>query len=89
MRKSQAKKLKDGDRVFWHKPNEPIIGGKVFWKRYNTVCIHWDDGVARNHYADSMDNVFTQQQLDDIKQEERMAENIKSYNAELLKKPCS
>lgn len=63
MMKSQAKRLKPGDRVVWDKDG---VQGVVTRKRYNTVWIHWDDqpeGHERTHYADLMDHVFTPEQL--------------------------
>ncbi len=87
MRKSQAKLLKAGDRVLWSKGDAPHVGGAVLKKKYNTVWIRWDDGIERTHYADSMDHVYTAEQLEAIEQEKRMAARIDEINREKLKRP--
>lgn len=75
MKKSQAKKLKAGDRVLWDKPGERI-GGTITWKRYNTVKIKWDDGVEQTQYAETMDRVWTQEQLDELAASERIGVRV-------------
>jgi hypothetical protein len=58
MTKTQAKKLKAGDRVIW-KHGKFEVGGTVVGKKWNTVWINWDDGFQKVHYAETMDYVFT------------------------------
>lgn len=84
MRKSQAKLLKAGDRVIWISPGGRT-DGTVTRKRYNTIWIKWDGGAEQTHYADHMDKVFTQEQLDAEAEQARVVEKVKQYNAERLK----
>ena len=79
MRKSQAKKLKSGDRVIWTGQihSSEAINGTVIKKAYNTIWIKWDDGLEKTHYAETMEYVFTQAQLDEIDCERKVVEKIK------------
>jgi hypothetical protein len=86
MMKSQAKKLKPGQRVVWD-GTDGRVEGTVIRRRYNTVWIKWDDGLEKTHYADTMDRVFTPGQLEQIATEQRIAEEVKAYNQRLLNQP--
>jgi hypothetical protein len=83
MLKSQAKKLKAGDRVIW--TNGAHVGGVVVKKKWNTVWILWDDGLEKTHYADTMDHVFTAEQLAQLEEEKRVAEKVKDVQSEWRK----
>lgn len=87
MMKSQAKKLKAGDRVIWSRcvTVDRNVHGTVTAKKYNTVWIEWDDGTKQTMYAETMDCVFTQKQLDDIDEQDRVVEKVKKWNAERIK----
>lgn len=90
MTKSQAKKLKAGDRVLWHGTDKYGIGGVVVRKHYNTVWIKWDDGVEQTQFAETMDNVWTADQLAAIEENNRVVEKVKEISKEKqLKQPYS
>lgn len=76
MTKTKAKKLTVGAQVIWNGADRPGAKGIVIRKRYNTVFIRWADIGEVVHYVETMDNVFTQEQLDQLEEEKRVAESI-------------
>lgn len=87
MMKSQAKRLLAGTVVFWHGEGKESRG-VVIRKYYNTVYIQWDDDIGeKTHFAETMDNVFTQEQLDAIKANKKVIAAVAEYKKDQLKRP--
>jgi hypothetical protein len=72
MRKSQAQKLKAGQRVVWRSPGGNAEG-VVTRKRYNTVWIQWDNQpTVTTYYAEAMDHIYTPEQWAAEQEQERI-----------------
>jgi hypothetical protein len=84
MLKSQAKRLKKGDKVIFRKPGESQHDddGEVVNKRYNTVWIKWSKQApdVTTHYAESMEYVFTPEGYARDQEAQRVGEKVKEEN---------
>ena len=87
MHTHQAKKLKVGDEVIWSKPGDVQCNGRVVYKHYDTIDIHWSDAEKPNrHYANLMPHVYTAEQLKQMADEKSVASKMEQVKAEMRKR---
>jgi hypothetical protein len=82
MLKSQAKRLKKGDKVIYRSPSGDSDEGVVTNKRYNTVWIKWDKRAPEitTHFADTMEYVYTPEGYAAEQEARRIGEKVKEEN---------